>query len=64
MQQTYVTNLQLRLLWHKAHKVGFSKECLRRMLTLLDLQPKTMTVDQFDTLLMYVNAANAKKFSY
>jgi len=58
-----VTNLQLRLLWHKAHKAGFSKEGLRRMLTLLGLQPKTLTVQQFDTLLMYVNAINAKKFS-
>ena len=61
MQQTYVTNLQLRRLWHKAHKAGFSKEGLHRMLTLLDLQPTTMTVDQFDTLRMYVNAVNAKK---
>ena len=32
------------------------------MLTLVGINPTTMTVQQYDTILMYVNAINAKKF--
>jgi hypothetical protein len=63
MPETYVTKLQVRVLWSKAQRVGFTKQGLRAMLTLVGINPKAIPVQQYDTLLMYVNAVNAKKFS-
>lgn len=62
MSQTYVTNLQLRLLWHKAEKAGFTKQGLRHMVNHVGLNREKMSVKQYDTLLTYVNVVNAKKF--
>ena len=62
MAEIYVTKRQLRLLWHQAQRVGFSKAGLRTMLKLVGLNPTTMTVEQYDTVRMYVNAINARKF--
>ena len=64
MPETFVTKLQLKILWQKAKKEGFTAESLRRMLNLLNLDPKNMSDQEFTTLMLYVNAVNAKKFSY
>ncbi len=63
MPELCVTKRQRHALWFKAHRVGFSKAGLRAMLTLVGLNPSTMTVHQYDTVRMDVNAINARKFS-
>ena len=60
----HLTKAQVRLLWLKARDAGFSKQGLRRMINHVGLRIETMTADQLDTLTMYVNSVNAKKFSY
>ena len=64
MPPTSATNLQLRLLWDKAKKAGFSAESLRRMLVLLNLHPKTITTKDLRNVWPYVNEINAQKFNY
>ena len=56
MQEASVTKLHLNLLWQKAQETGFTAEALRRMLILLNLDPKNMSVRDFTALMPYVNA--------
>jgi hypothetical protein len=52
----------LQLLWKKAQKMGFTPDGMRQMLTLLNVNPRTMRLDQLRDLWPYINAINAKKF--
>ena len=61
---TCVTRQHVALLWQKAKDVGFTAESIRRLLILLNLDPKNMSVRDFATLMPFVNALNAKKFNY
>ncbi len=63
MPEIYMTKRQRHALWCKAHRVGFSKAGLCAILTLVGLNSCTMTVHQYDTVRMDVNAINARKFS-
>jgi hypothetical protein len=56
--------LHLRLLAKRAYKAGFTTQSLYRMLTILNLPPTTLTIDQVRAVLPYVNRRNAPKFNY
>jgi hypothetical protein len=56
--------LHLRLLTRRAREAGFSTHSLYRMLTILNLPPAALTLDQVRAVLPYVNRRNAPKFNY
>ena len=56
--------LHLRLLTKRAKEAGFSTPSLYRMLTLLNLPPAALNIDQVRAVLPYVNRRNAAKFNY
>jgi hypothetical protein len=59
-----VTRIHLGLLWEKAKKAGFTPEGLRRLLVIVNLDPRAMIVQDLRELWPYVNEGNARKFNY
>ena len=64
MEKTCVTRQHLALLWEKAKETGFTAESIHRLLAILNLDPKNMSVQEFTILMPYVNAINAREFNY
>jgi hypothetical protein len=56
--------LYLRLLARRAREAGFTTQSLYYMLTILNLPPSKLTIDQVRAVLPYVNRRNALKFNY
>src|SRR2546430_15477641 len=64
MPLVFMRKLYLQMFWRRAEKAGFTPESLYRMLVILNLTPVTLTLDEVERVLPYLNPLNARKFSY